>query len=387
MFTFFLTCFLLKMTTASNKELIEKYAPIVYFHSDEKYLPLDMNIVLQNSTLKDFKNDVIITSPSNRELYEYSKKEQFKPRGDGSLVLSIDNNLYNHSYPLHEQPIYSIVRNINGKTYILYILFFPYNGDYTILRHGRAGSHPADFEHYTVELSSDNKLERVFFGAHGNYDGRWVKKDDLQFEHGKIVVFSSLNGHGLYHKEGVAFRIGGLANDYLERGQRWSPRVFELFNRDSSQFDIDTMGWFAFNGRFGGNLNKPNTEGVMGPIDKVWYGENGELVDDLDETKYNSPKILSNKVMKPLFFAKDSITITLIYATVFFLMIYLDKYVRVFHENPFLKSLVAIMFLKLTYTLVSDNNNMVLKHLVALLLLLYIIHYFQISQKMLYERI
>jgi UDP-glucose 4-epimerase len=38
----------------SNKNLIEEFAPIVYFHKDDAYLPLDINIILENSTLKIF---------------------------------------------------------------------------------------------------------------------------------------------------------------------------------------------------------------------------------------------------------------------------------------------------------------------------------------------
>ena len=48
-------------TIQTNQQLIEQYAPIVYFHKEEKYLPLDMDIILQNSTLKDFTTEKIIT--------------------------------------------------------------------------------------------------------------------------------------------------------------------------------------------------------------------------------------------------------------------------------------------------------------------------------------
>jgi hypothetical protein len=386
LFTFLLTFLLCKMTTQTN-QLIEDYAPIVYFNREEKYLPLDMNIVLQNSTLKNFTTNQIITTPTNRELYDFAKSNDFKPINDGSVVLSIDKSLYNHSYLLQDQPIYAIIREKDNNTYITYIIFFPFNGDYTILRHGRAGSHPGDLEHYTVELDKDKKLSRVHFSAHGYKDGRWVSKDKLQFEHGRIVVFSALNGHGLYHKDGMTFRIGGLANDYLERGARWNPKVFEIFARTSPKFDIDTMGWTVYNGRIGGSLDKPNTEGIMGLEDKNWYGSDATMFDELDESFYKPPPIINSKITKPLFFLSHSVMVALIYIFVFLLLIYIDKHILLFSNNPFLKSLMAIMILKLSYKMIPNDDNVYHKHIVALAILLAIIYFFNISEREIRERL
>jgi hypothetical protein len=371
-----------------NKNLIEEFAPIVYFHKDDAYLPLDINIILENSTLKNFKTDQVIHTPTNRELYDFARSSNFSDLTDGSVVLSIDKSLYNHSYPLEEQPVYAIAREKDGKTYITYIFVFPYNGDYTILRHGKAGSHPGDIEHYTVELSSDKKLLRVFFGAHRAEDGRWVSKDDLEFEHGKIVVFSSLNGHGLYHKEGTAFRIFGLANDYLERGARWNPKVIEVYGKDNEKFDIDTMGWTVYNGRFGGSLDKPNTEGISGLTSKDWYGPDGKAIDNLNENFYKPPRIISNKIAKPLFFLNHSIAIALIYVFIFLLLVYMDKHIKLFSNNPFLKSLIAIMLLKILYQQIpNENNNIIYKHMLGLAILLTIFYYFGVSEKDIREKI
>jgi len=385
----FLSLLLLsKMTIVYNKSIIDQYAPIVYFNKEEKYLPLDINIVLENSTLKDFNTNQIIHTPTNRELYDFSKSKDFKIVNDGSIVLSIDKSLYNHSYSLEDQPIYAIVREKDGKTYITYIIFFPYNGDYEIFRHLKSGSHPGDFEHYTVELSNNKILERVHFSAHGNKDGRWVSKDELQFEHGRIVVFSALNGHGLYHTDGMAFRFGGLANDYLDKGTRWNPTTIEIFARTNPNFNIDTMGWTVFNGRIGGSLDKPNTKGITGLEDKNWYGSNASMIDEPDSSFYNPPVIISSKISKPFFFISHSITVALIYIFVFLLLIYMEKHIILFANNPFLKSLIAIMILKISYNIISNNDgNILYKHILALTILLSIIYFFNVSELQIREKI
>lgn len=375
-------------STTLNKDIIEQFAPIVYFHRGDSYLPLDMNIILKNSTLKNFTTGEIIHTPSNREIYEFAKRSNFRNLTDGSVVLSIDKSLYNHTYLLEEQPVYAIIREKDGKTYITYILVFPYNGDSTVLGQGKDKSHPGDLEHYTVELSSDKKLLRVFFGGHNPEDGQWILKDNLEFEHGKIVVYSSLNGHGLYHKEGTIFRFFGLSNDYLERGIRWNPNVIEIFGKDDEKFDIDTMGWTVYNGLFGGSLDKPNTQGISGLPSKDWYGPDGKSIDNLDENYHKPPKIISNKIAKPLFFFGHSVTIALIYVLIFFLLIYMEKHIKLFNQNPFLKSLIAIMLLKILYQQIpNEDNNIIYKHMLGLTLLLCIFYFFGVSERDIREKI
>jgi hypothetical protein len=371
-----------------DESLVEQFAPIVYFHRGDSYLPLDINIILKNSTLKNFTTGEVVHTPTNRELYDFAKSSNFSDLTNGSVVLSIDKSLYNHSYPLEEQPVYAIIREKDGKTYITYILVFPYDGDYTILRHRKFESHPGDLEHYTVELSSDKKLIRVFFGADGAKNGRWVSRNDLEFEHGKIVVYSSLHGHGLYHKEGTVFRMFGLSNDYLERGARWNPRVIEIFGKDNEKFDIDTMGWTVYNGRFGGSLDKPNIQGITGLPSKDWYGPDGNFIDNLDKNVHKPPKIISNKITKPLFFFSHSVTIAFIYVFIFLLLIYMEKHIILFNHNPFLKSLIAIMLLKILYQQIpNEDDNIIYKHMLGLTILLFIFYYFGVSERDIREKI
>jgi len=358
----FILCKMTNQTNQTNQQLIEQYGPIVYFHKEEKYLPLDINIILQNSTLKDFTTDQVITSPSNRELYDFAKSHDFKPIGNGNVVLSIDKSLYNHSYLLQDQPIYAIVREKEGKTYITYIIVFPYNGDYNILRHGKAGSHPGDLEHYTVELDKDKNLTRVHFSAHGYQDGRWVSKDQVQFEHGRIVVFSALNGHGLYHKDGMAFRIGGLANDYLERGPRWNPQVNEIFARTNPNFNIDTMGWTVYNGRIGGELVKGNKDGIVGLIDKVWYGPNGELIDEFDPKKLNSPPFITETNAKILLVLKDIMLFVFLYFLSYYTLKVSKHYLKGHPEfMVHLTTIASLLFIfyiyrKIAYQLITKYS-------------------------------
>jgi hypothetical protein len=95
-----------------------------------------------------------------------------------------------------------------------------------------------------------------------------VNKENIELEKGKIVAYSALSGHGLYHKEGVAFRLGGLANDHLDKGTRWEPKVLQFFQPSEKGFDPKTMGWTSLWGRIGGSVNKGDNSGIMGIPDK-----------------------------------------------------------------------------------------------------------------------
>lgn len=274
--------------------LVTKFTPIIYLHPEEKYYPVDVDWLLKNSELVDFNDNTRKQSPSQRDLYNIAEKYNFGPRKDGDVVLGFNPHIYRGQSPLSDVPIYALVREMNDKIYINYIIVFAYNGTYNIAGLAELGEHPGDIEHITVETTKDGKLLRVFFSAHGTKDGRWVNAEDVESENGKIVAYNAVNGHGLYPHEGTAFRFGGAANDILIKGERWEPIAKQIYFRDNSNFNIDTMGWTVYNSRFGGSLDKPNTEGITGLPDKGWIIN----IDNPDITFYNPPHILVGKLDK-----------------------------------------------------------------------------------------
>ena len=151
-------------------------------------------------------------------------------------------------------------------------------------------------EHLTVELSSSGDLLRVFYGAHGTKDGRWIKASNVPMEtvNGakKIVAYIALNGHGLYPSDGTVFRFGGMANDITEKAIQWIPKPIVILNKEDPNFNIDTMGWSVYNSRIGGNSTQPNTEGITGLPDKSWM----HPIDNLIDTFYSPPPLFNKTV-------------------------------------------------------------------------------------------
>jgi len=271
------------------EELVNRFTPIVYMHPEEQFFPVSINWLLQRSELIDYNvSPNGIKSPTNRDLYNIAQKYNFQTVKEGDIILSYNEYVYKGQIPMSEVPIYALYREKDGKKYITYIILFAYNGTYNIAGIAEVGDHPGDMEHLTVELNTDNTLSRVFYSAHGVKDGRWVDAKDVLFENDKIVAYNALNGHGLYPHEGIAFRFGGFANDYLIKGQKWEPKAEIIHLKDDPKFNIDTMGWTVYDGRIGGKAIKGNTDGITGFPDKAWI----KAIDNPDKTFYNPPSII-----------------------------------------------------------------------------------------------
>jgi hypothetical protein len=241
----------------SDVELLNKFVPIFYLHSKEKYFPSDINFMLDNSVLVE-NNVVIDTKVTSKKLYDYTNTNFPGQTGIDWQKLRIefpDSILGGfQGEKLQDAPVYGLVNNRLPDTIELYYLMvFPYNGPRKILGIQDAGQHYGDIEHVTIELDKTSKNPiRMYFGAHGDADGKWIDWKDVQkVDQTHPIVLLALEGHGAYPEEGYAYRIFGLANDEVDYGTKWTPKVVQIFTRNEPGFNPETMGWLYFAGRFG----------------------------------------------------------------------------------------------------------------------------------------
>jgi hypothetical protein len=316
----------------SNAELVKKFTPVLWLHSDEKYFPCSIEWMLANSTLKDFNTNTVISPVTHRDLFNIAQKYDFKRRADGDVVLHYPPDTFRGESPLSRVPCYALVREQGDFLYVTYLFIFIYNGEYNILGLAEAGGHPGDIEHITVEVrKSDGGLSRVFFSAHGTKDGRWVPASQLEYLNGKIVCYVALNGHGLYPHEGTVLRLAGVGNDQLDKGFLWEPRALEFFSRSNPSFNPDTMGFFVYNSRLGGSLKAPNTEGITGLPDKSWI----QRINNVDPKFYNPPAIYSPKKSHVAYGGKRIARFALAYVLVFMLLNVVTRMYKGKFTSPF----------------------------------------------------
>lgn len=231
-------------------QLLNKYSPILYLHSEEDYFPSTINFILENSFLQKKDNTKLLDSPLfSSTLYDSYKGEEGR---DTEIVLTSSSLKVGQKDKLNSIPIYGLAKIINNKTHLFYNFIYPYNGAKNVVGLRDVGAHFGDIEHITVVLNSDNSISELFYSAHGSSEGRWLKPTDVTFEGDRPIVYVAKYSHASYPKEGVVFRFFGFGNDYTNKGIKWNPQVVRLYeDTDTVNFNKNTMGWMYYRGNIG----------------------------------------------------------------------------------------------------------------------------------------
>jgi hypothetical protein len=172
----------------------------------------------------------------------------------------------------------------------------------------------------------------------------------------------ALNGHGLYPKEGIAFRLGGLANDYLAKGEKWEPKPQLIFLPDNPNFDINTMGWVAFNGRLGGELRPGNTDGIAPLLDKGWI----RGTDILNESELKPPIIFSPTIGNILINIKNIIEFVIVYFITYKILQLNDQYLFSPKDGKYTwkEHLATIIIFILLFKIVKEISKKIAKRFI-----------------------
>lgn len=230
-----------------------------YFHTHEKYFPSTFEYVASNSEL------VV----DNQNLGVKSQVELAQYNCDGKDVYINMSHSIKHGMKDLDFPLYYFARNVGEFLYITYFMVYPYNGDYNLIL-AKTGGHWGDIERLTLEYDKNGNLTRVYFGAHGDKDGRWIEYKDLEIEDNSIVVYIAKNGHGFYPKKGMYFRLYGLANDVTNRGKVYTPYQLVEIPKDPTTYDLTSLGLSYFCGKLG-------KDGIVSLVKKAWYYDQPEI--------------------------------------------------------------------------------------------------------------
>jgi hypothetical protein len=257
-----------------------KFAPIVYLHPREKYLPMRVEDYFTHRSTRFLRGKIEVI-PAGKVTMAAIYETYKKGGKQSELHFRMDDCGRYGSAPAANRirgvlstPVYALYLTQGDADYIQYILFYGYNGSYPLkvlgvtLKSDVGGQHWGDIEHITVKLNRDRSaIEEIFFAAHGGADGMRLGRDLITFEGNRPVVYSALNGHGSYPRDGLFVRVGSFASDETAKGTRWDPRVVEVFAESSSganAFDPRTMGWLYIPGKLG-------PDGIDGLWQKDWF--------------------------------------------------------------------------------------------------------------------
>ncbi|EXC32127.1 hypothetical protein L484_004609 [Morus notabilis] len=217
---------------AQIEAIFRAYAPLVYFHPDEKYLPSSVTWYFTNGALlykRGEESNPTAVAPTGSNL----------PQGganDGEYWLDLPKDekekdrvkrgdLSSAQVYLHAKPMF-------GSTFtdIAVWVFYPFNGParakvgvFTVGL-GKIGEHIGDWEHMTLRVSNFNgELWKLYLSEHSK--GTWVEASELEFSENnggsggggkRPVAYASLSGHALYAKPGTVMQgngVIGIRND------------------------------------------------------------------------------------------------------------------------------------------------------------------------------
>ncbi|CAN0928909.1 Hypothetical protein At1g04090 [Linum grandiflorum] len=202
------------------KSLFKTYAPWIYLHPNEEFLPSSVDWFFANETLlfeRGKEASPIRIDPSGSNL----------PQGgsnDGAFWLDLPADGAAKDRVKRGQltgvEVYLHAKPVSGGTFtdIAVWVFYPFNGPgrakvefISNIKLGKLGEHVGDWEHVTLRISNFNGLlQSVYFSQHSA--GQWVGIADLEYQAGsRPVVYASLHGHAMYPRPGLVM-LGGNKN-------------------------------------------------------------------------------------------------------------------------------------------------------------------------------
>lgn len=260
------------MTTVATLKQIsiaKALAPRVHYHPEERYFLADANTyfdstdpvdnpdgkrgrVLKPSIIKEmgFGEDALETDGGTpaRDAYAYPK---LKPKA-----------------PVH----FAVIPSTDGvHYYIQYWLFWAYNGPKRSFGLVPTGSHSADIETIAVKVrEADHTVVEYNMTNHGDFvrfrlDNQDGHNTELPAEivgpegapmirvadDGRPVVYTALDGHGMYNEPGSYLRISGLGNDVCAAGPSTDVEPVEVLPGDrllewDGRFGDDGVNGYSF---------------------------------------------------------------------------------------------------------------------------------------------
>lgn len=272
-----------------------RFAPRVYFHPEETYLPSSVLWYLKRVRLYHITALHAKGVPKPQLMYGKGKitpaglatrsrkgDNSWEKRKHGVFYLTIPDDddawktrfgklslatAYCHVQPSKEKP---------GRWWLAYFFFYPFNGS---IAKAIEITHEGDWEHIKVEVdAAGSKIYRVYCAAHTS--GRWQSPATPTGSGFKLVnkthpiVFSARDSHASYCGEGKQPRTG-LPDDWTGRGKSmdcWIDPHFQLLgNRMSPKVGQEWLRFAGYWGRLGAGMSFIPDRGPVGPARKKWW--------------------------------------------------------------------------------------------------------------------
>ena len=283
--------------------LVAQHAPIVRYHSGERYFMYDIDEWYKTTTPqgdgRSFPTD---------------------PAGNTKPIDFVD-------YSKQVNVLYRYYTEPDGGIHLSYFLFFAYNGPKMVLGVSPVGEHEADLEQFEVYILPDQKsvgfyglsshgdltlydvdpgildrLSSLGIASHRNNTKTVKESVDLTKKlqrnaSGRPIVYAAVNSHALYHAPGSYIRFYGFGNDECNNGKETS--TIPVYAEDSLAMNEATLHGQKYIGSTG-----------VGIIPRrIRFDNSSEIYTSLFPPKIRIPTIVSTityvfaSVLMPFFVA------------------------------------------------------------------------------------
>lgn len=302
-----LTLVFLKIEAVKSDTFLDalmRYAPLVYFHPYETYLPSSVADFRQFSTIYSANHEVI--GPATNNLGNLSKHDYLSYESNELRGLPLENK---HVIA----PVYTHIKHYDDHPFIdiQYFFFYTYNGCVYFrvgYKHGFSqrkrnvpicnfGRHQGDWEHVTVRVDPHGEFMRLFVSQHGG--GEWYAADQIQWYDTHPVIYPSLHSHANFVREEIRTQaelpISGIpfisSINWIKfvdvtslngtRRYPWMPQrdfspVWRTWQHQQLKIVSGDEDWLQFKGYWGKKLDNrspsqpPNMDGTVEKEIQFW---------------------------------------------------------------------------------------------------------------------
>jgi hypothetical protein len=250
--------------------LMNRFAPVVYLHPDERYKPAGVDwyltrveLVYDNEVLLTLGNVTVSALVSQEKDGKYSgegtdvTKFRLQHTGDYSFQAWTRDGYFSYADQVNiKSPCYVHVRPVQDHPELIdiqYWFFYPYNGPTESSAGLNHAEYEGDWEHITVRVrDSDESVIQVHFARHSQGWCKWYDPSDVTFiDETHPVVYSALHSHASYTDAGDFSRYWPLTNDQTsDGGSVWDTRG-KCYNMGEHDAPNPGMEWIRYTGKWG----------------------------------------------------------------------------------------------------------------------------------------
>ncbi len=241
-------------SAATDTELANQYAPILYFEKDETCYPVDVSYHISNSYLYQIGNDNPTDTSPSIETISYLSGDYYLDNQNGTVKDDGIINDYRSEMNSLGYTVYSHVTSSGVNTVIQYWMFYAFNK-------GDLNQHEGDWEMVQIVLSGGNPTLVMYSQHHSGQKATW---DQVERDGNHIKVYVARGSHANYLRS-YSGKLGIASDNVGSNGKILQPNDYTLEL-------LESQGWLSFGGRWGwvGRDTAEATEssvlGLAGPL-------------------------------------------------------------------------------------------------------------------------